>query len=83
MAAVFLTLFHRKYLDLNEWPALAMFRNGLMVSFTEDVQAATEKQLADWLTAESTLKIIGVIDEVKLHFSLQMTFIYASLPGQP
>ena len=52
--------------DLNEWPALAMFRNGLMVSFTEDVQAATEKQLNDWLTAESTLKIIGVIDEVKL-----------------
>ena len=54
----------RKYLDLNEWPALAMFRNGLMVSLTEDVQAATEKQLNDWLTAESTLKIIGVIDEV-------------------
>ena len=51
--------------DLNEWPALAMFRNGLMVSFTEDVQAATEKQLNDWLTAESTLKIIGIIDEVK------------------
>ena len=42
-----------------------MFRNGLMVSFTEDVQAATEKQLNDWLTAESTLKIIGIIDEVK------------------
>ena len=58
-------IFHGKYLDLNEWPALAMFRNGLMVSFTEDVQAATEKQLNDWLTAESTLKIIGVIDEVK------------------
>ena len=53
------------FLDLNEWPALAMFRNGLMVSFTEDVQAATEKQLNDWLTAESTLKIIGIIDEVK------------------
>ena len=27
-------------------------------------QEATEKQLKDWLTSESTLKIIGVIDEV-------------------
>ena len=52
-----------------------MFRNGLMVSFTEDVQAATEKQLNDWLTAESTLKIIGVIDEVKLDLGLPVPFI--------
>ena len=28
------------------------------------MKAATEKQLKDWLTAESTLKIVGVIDEV-------------------
>ena len=47
-----------------EWPALAMFRNGMMLTYNENVQAATEKQLNDWLTAENTLKIIGVIDEV-------------------
>ena len=41
-----------------------MFRNGLMIPYPEDVQAATEKQLNDWLTAEDTLKIIGIIDEV-------------------
>ena len=52
------------YLDVTEWPGLAMFRNGLMLTYTEDVQRATEKQLHDWLTAETTLKIIGVIDEV-------------------
>eukprot|EP00092_Neocalanus_flemingeri_P058940 GFUD01070340.1.p1 GENE.GFUD01070340.1~~GFUD01070340.1.p1 ORF type:complete len:2430 (-),score=751.56 GFUD01070340.1:121-7410(-) len=52
--------------DLIELPALAMFRNGLMLSYGEDVQAATEKQLNDWLTAEDTLKIIGIIDEVNL-----------------
>ena len=28
------------------------------------IQEASEKQLKDWLTAESTLKMIGVIDEV-------------------
>ena len=50
--------------DLIELPALAMFRNGIMLAYSEDVQAATEKQLNDWLTAEDTLKIIGVIDEV-------------------
>ena len=43
-----------------------MFRNGLMVSYGDNVQLATEKQLNDWLTAETTLKIIGVIDEVNL-----------------
>ena len=41
-----------------------MFRNGMMLTYNENVQAATEKQLNDWLTAENTLKIIGVIDEV-------------------
>ena len=51
-------------LDLIELPALAMFRNGIILAYGEDVQAATEKQLNDWLTAEDTLKIIGVIDEV-------------------
>merc|ERR1719400_195584 len=35
-----------------------------MLSYPEDVQSATEKQINDWLTAESTLKIIGIIDEV-------------------
>ena len=41
-----------------------------MLSYQEDVQLATEKQLNDWLTAETTLKIIGVIDEVdSLHDS--------------
>ena len=53
-----------KILDLIEWPALAMFRNGMMLVYSENVQMATEKQLNDWLTAENTLKIIGVIDEV-------------------
>ena len=47
-----------------------------MVSFTEDVQAATEKQLADWLTAESTLKIIGVIDEVTFHFIYLFIYLF-------
>ena len=51
-------------LDLIEWPALAMFRNGMMLTYNDNVQTATEKQLNDWLTAENTLKIIGVIDEV-------------------
>ena len=41
-----------------------MFRNGMMMVYNENVQLATEKQLNDWLTAEDTLKIIGVIDEV-------------------
>ena len=41
-----------------------MFRNGLIVTYNENVQLATEKQLHDWLTSEDTLKIIGVIDEV-------------------
>lgn len=41
-----------------------MFRNGLIVTYNENVQLATEKQLNDWLTSEDTLKIIGVIDEV-------------------
>ena len=49
-----------------EWPALAMFRNQMMMTYPENVQLATEKQLKDWLTAENTLKIIGVIDEVQL-----------------
>ena len=66
-------------LDLIEWPALAMFRNALMIAYPENVQAATEKQLRDWLTAEDTLKIIGVIDEVRL--LLNKTKILNSLPG--
>ena len=41
-----------------------MFRNGMMLTYNDNVQTATEKQLNDWLTAENTLKIIGVIDEV-------------------
>ena len=56
--------FYLYLLDLIEWPALTMFRNGMMMTYSEDVQLATEKQLNDWLTAEDTLKIIGVIDEV-------------------
>ena len=52
------------FADLIEWPALAMFRNGMIVTYNENVQLATEKQLHDWLTSEDTLKIIGVIDEV-------------------
>ena len=52
------------FADLIEWPALTMFRNGLMVTYNENVQLASEKQLHDWLTSEDTLKIIGVIDEV-------------------
>ena len=43
-----------------------MFRNGMIVTYNENVQLATEKQLHDWLTSEDTLKIIGVIDEVIL-----------------
>ena len=43
-----------------------MFRNQMMMTYPENVQLATEKQLKDWLTAENTLKIIGVIDEVLL-----------------
>ena len=49
---------------LIELPALAMFRNGAFLPYESDVQAATEKQLKDWLTSETTLKIIGIIDEV-------------------
>ena len=52
------------FADLIEWPALTMFRNGMIVTYNENVQLATEKQLHDWLTSEDTLKIIGVIDEV-------------------
>ena len=44
-----------------------MFRNGMMVTYNENVQLATEKQLNDWLTSENTLKIIGVIDEVIIY----------------
>ena len=54
------------FADLIEWPALTMFRNGMIVTYNENVQLATEKQLHDWLTSEDTLKIIGVIDEVIL-----------------
>ena len=36
----------------------------MIVTYNENVQLATEKQLHDWLTSEDTLKIIGVIDEV-------------------
>ena len=61
IASRYLLLF---FTDLIEWPALAMFRNGMMMVYNENVQLATEKQLNDWLTAEDTLKIIGVIDEV-------------------
>ena len=34
------------------------------------MQEATEKMLKDWLTSEDTLKIIGVIDEVRYFFLL-------------
>jgi hypothetical protein len=38
----------------------------MFLQYEGDVQAATEKQLKDWLTCENTLKIIGIIDEVKI-----------------
>ena len=41
----------------------------MMLTYQDNVQLATEKQLKDWLTSESTLKIIGVIDEVNLKMS--------------
>ena len=43
---------------------LYLSRNGMFLQYEGDVQAATEKQLKDWLTCENTLKIIGIIDEV-------------------
>ena len=55
-----------------------MNRNGVFLSFENDVQTATEKQLKDWLTSENTLKIIGVIDEVTLLFRLFKTFCIPS-----
>ena len=62
-------IYHQTFIftDLIEWPALTMFRNGMIVTYNEDVQQATEKQLHDWLTSEDTLKIIGVIDEVSFY----------------
>ena len=51
-----------------------MFRNGMIVTYNEDVQQATEKQLHDWLTSEDTLKIIGVIDEVSLFHKWEIIF---------
>ena len=50
----------------------------MFLSFENDVQTATEKQLKDWLTSENTLKIIGVIDEVTLLFRLFKTFCILS-----
>ena len=60
------------FTDLIEWPALTMFRNGMIVTYNEDVQQATEKQLHDWLTSEDTLKIIGVIDEVSFYTNVKL-----------
>ena len=62
------------FADLIEWPALTMFRNGMIVTYNENVQLATEKQLHDWLTSEDTLKIIGVIDEVNLVLRKHLCF---------
>ena len=56
-----------------------MFRNGMMVTYNENVQLATEKQLNDWLTSENTLKIIGVIDEVFIYLKLFQKSIQSDL----
>jgi hypothetical protein len=45
-------------------PAIGLFRNGQFVQYEGD--ETSEKQILAWLTDEETLKIIGVIDEVKL-----------------
>ena len=59
---------------------MAMFRNGMMMVYNENVQLATEKQLNDWLTAEDTLKIIGVIDEVNcVKVKMKIIFMIVSL----
>ncbi len=44
-------------------PAIGLFRNGQFVQYEGD--ETSEKQILAWLTDEETLKIIGVIDEVK------------------
>lgn len=51
-----------------------MIRNGDFLGYENNVQEATEKQLKDWLTAENTLKIIGVIDEVQSNKSVEWRF---------
>ena len=51
--------------ELVALPAMGMFRNGLFVAYENDIQQSTQKQLMTWLTSEETLKIIGIIDEVK------------------
>ena len=56
-----------------------MFRNGMMVTYNENVQLATEKQLNDWLTSENTLKIIGVIDEVIIYLKSFWKSIHSDL----
>ncbi len=51
-------------LGVKDLPAIGLFRNGQFVQYEGD--ETSEKQILAWLTDEETLKIIGVIDEVKL-----------------
>ena len=48
--------------DVEDLPAIGLFRNGQLKVYEGD--ESNEKGLLAWLTAEDTLKIIGIIDEV-------------------
>ena len=47
---------------MEDLPAIGLFRNGQLKVYEGD--ESNEKGLLAWLTAEDTLKIIGIIDEV-------------------
>ena len=48
---------------MDDLPAIGLFRNEQFVVYEGDEE--NEKQILHWLTNEETLKIIGIIDEVR------------------
>ena len=47
---------------IKSFPAIGLFRNGHFLEFEDEVD--DEKVVLRWMTAEETLKIAGIIDEV-------------------
>ncbi len=48
---------------MQELPAIGLFRNGQFVQYEGEEDG--ERYIYEWLTDEETLKIVGIIDEVK------------------
>jgi hypothetical protein len=49
---------------ITTFPAIGLFRNGQFLEYEDDEN--DEKAVLKWMTAEETLKIIGIIDEVRI-----------------